>query len=478
MLNQGNAEFFAALRRREFSRLDALGLAYLDSTGSALYGESQLRAQHELLRDGCFGNPHSEHAPSRRSTETIERAREAVLGFLGADPASHSVIFTANTTAAIKLVAESYPFARRSSCLLAADNHNSVNGLREYARRAGAEVAYLPLDATLHLADPEDTLAKAAAGGLLAFPAQSNFSGVCHPLALVARAKERGLDVLLDIASHAASHPVSLADCPADFVALSFYKLFGLPTGLGALVARREALGRLRRPWFAGGTVLYASVDPPGHRLRSAAAGFEDGTPNFLAIAALAAGFALLDEVGMPRLERRIASLTALLLERLSALRHPSGGPLVRIYGPATLAGRGGTVAFNVLDREGRAVPYWIVEERSREAGIALRGGCFCNPGAAQAALELDGEASAHCFSRLGDDFTPERFAACLDQPVGAIRISLGMANDRQDVERALGLVASFAERRAATNWSASSGVSTQRSSPRSTSTALRKSLA
>jgi selenocysteine lyase/cysteine desulfurase len=478
MLNRADERFFAALRRREFSRLDSLGLAYLDATGSALYGESQLRAQHELLRDGCFGNPHSEHAPSRRSTETIERARESLLGFLGADPATHAVVFTANATAAIKLVAESYPFAPGSRCLLAADNHNSVNGLGEYARRAGAEVAYLPLDGTLRLDDPDDVLGKAAGRGVLAFPAQSNFSGVRHPLALVARAKERGLDVLLDIASHAASHPVSLADCPADFAVLSFYKLFGLPTGLGALVARRDALARLRRPWFAGGTVLYASVDPPGHRLRPDAAGFEDGTPDFLAIATLAAGFALLEEVGMVRIERRVASLTALLLEGLSALRRPSGGPLVRIYGPTTLAGRGGTVTFNVLGRDGRAVPYWTVEERAREAGVAVRGGCFCNPGAAQAALGLDGEASARCFERLGDDFTPERFAACLEQPVGAIRISPGMANDRQDVERALELVASFAERSAATNPSASSGVSTQRSSSRSTSTALRKSLA
>jgi selenocysteine lyase/cysteine desulfurase len=477
MLSRTDETFFAALRRREFSRLDALGLAYLDSTGSALYGESQLRAHDELLRESCFGNPHSEHAPSRRSTETIERAREAVLGFLGVDPRTHSVVFTANTTAAIKLVAESYPFAPGTSCLLAADNHNSVNGLREYAARAGAALDYLPLDGHLHLADPEDAFAETAPG-LFALPAQSNFSGVCHPLSLVGRAKERGLDVLLDIASYAATHPVSLADCPADFVALSFYKLFGLPTGLGALVARREALARLRRPWFSGGTVLYASVDPHGHRLRGDAPGFEDGTPNFLGIAALAAGFDLLQEVGMARLERRVASLTSFLLEKLQALRYPGGGPLARIYGPATLAARGGTVAFNVLDRDGRAVPYWIVEERARAVGVAVRGGCFCNPGAAQAALGLDGDASERCFTRLKDDFTPARFAACLGEPVGAVRISLGLPNDRQDVERALGLVASFAERSAAMNPSASSGVSTQRSSSRSTSTALRKSLA
>ena len=70
---------FAELRAREFSRLDAKHQVYLDYTGSALYGESQLRAHHELLREGLFGNPHSEHGPSRASAAVIDAAREMVL---------------------------------------------------------------------------------------------------------------------------------------------------------------------------------------------------------------------------------------------------------------------------------------------------------------------------------------------------------------------------------------------------------------
>ncbi|HEX3766018.1 MAG TPA: aminotransferase class V-fold PLP-dependent enzyme [Kofleriaceae bacterium] len=438
---------FAALRAREFARLDARGLAYLDYAATALYGASQVRAHHALLAGGVLGNPHSESAPSRDAAAAIERARRQVLAWFDADDATHDVCFTANASAAIKLVAESYRFGPRAQLVLSADNHNSVNGLREYARRAGAAVTILPLDAELRLADPEPRLAECAArgGGLVALPAQSNFSGVCHPLALVARARALGFDVLLDAAAFAPSHPLSLRACPADFAVVSFHKLFGYPTGAGALIARRDALARLARPWFAGGTVAYASVGADMHRLHPGHAGFEDGTPDFLGLAALPAGFALLTEVGMPRLSAHVARLTRALLDDLVALRHACGAPVVQLYGPPGSAGRGGTVALNVRDPRGDVVPYRVVEGRAREAGVAVRGGCFCNPGAAEAAFGLDPAALAACLAASGDDVSPLRIAGCLGRPVGAVRLSLGLATSRRDIARAVAVLASFA---------------------------------
>ena len=437
----------AALRAREFARLDARGLAYLDYAATALYGASQLRAHHAMLAAGVFGNPHSESAPSRTAAAAIDRTRRQVLAWFDVTDATHDACFTANASAAIKLVAESYRFGPRAQLVLAADNHNSVNGIRAYARRAGAAVAILPLDAELRLADPGPRLAERAAhgGGLVALPAQSNFSGVRHLLALVGRARALGFDVLLDAAAFAPTHPLSLRACPADFAVVSFHKLFGYPTGVGALIARRDALARLARPWFAGGTVAYASVGADVHRLHPGHAGFEDGTPDFLGIAALPAGFALLAEVGPSRLAAHVARLTRQLLDELTALRHPGGAPLVRLYGPAGTAERGGTVALNVCDARGEIVPYPVVEARARDAGVALRGGCFCNPGAAEAAFGLEPHALAACLAASGDDASPVRIAACLGRAVGAVRLSLGLANNPRDVARAVAVIASFA---------------------------------
>jgi selenocysteine lyase/cysteine desulfurase len=452
-------EGFAALRAREFARLDAHGHAYLDYAATALYGASQLRAHHALLADGVFGNPHSESAPSRASSAVIERARRQVLGWFDVDESTHEVCFTANASAAIKLVGESYPFGPHAAFVLAADNHNSINGVREYARRAGASLRVLPLDAELRLDAPEPRLADQAmhGGGLVALPAQSNFSGVRHPLALVARARALGFDVLLDAAAFAPSHTLSLRACPADFTVLSFHKLFGYPTSVGALVARRDALAKLRRPWFAGGTVAFASTGADLHRLHRGYEGFEDGTADFLGVAALAPGFALLSEVGMPRLAAHVARLTRHLLDELAALHHRNGMPLVRIYGPGghdapgSLRGtrgtrdRGGTVAFNLCDAHGEPIPYTAVEARARAAGVALRGGCFCNPGAAEAAFGLPAAALAACLAASGDEFSLTRLAACLGRAVGAVRLSLGLVNNRTDLERAVAVMASFA---------------------------------
>jgi selenocysteine lyase/cysteine desulfurase len=447
-LPAGDASFdFAALRAREFARLDARGQAYLDYAATALYGASQLGAHCALLEAGVFGNPHSESAASRASSQLIERARHQVLAWFDVDEASHEVCFTANASAATKLIAESYPFGPRAQLILAADNHNSVNGIREYARRAGAARHVLPLDNELRLDDADARLAEHArrGPGLFALPAQSNFSGVRHPLALVARARALGFDVLVDAAAFAPSHVLSLRACPADFAVVSFHKLFGLPTSVGALIARREALGRLQRPWFAGGTVAYASVGADTHRLHPGHEGFEDGTADFLGIAALAPGFALLDEVGMPRLADHVAGLTQYLLDELAALRHRNGAPLVQLYGPRTLRDRGATIAFNVTDARGQPVPYAAVEARARDAGVALRGGCFCNPGAAEAAFGLDAAGIAACLAGNGDDVSIPRMAACLGRAVGAVRLSLGLANNLADLRRAVAVVASFA---------------------------------
>src|SRR5205823_10856269 len=142
------------------------------------------------------------------------------------------------------------------------------------------------------------------------------------------------------------------------------------------------------------------SVQLGRHRLRGLHEGFEDGTANFLDIAALGAGFDLLQRAGMSAIAVHVRTLTGDLLARLGAVRHANGQPAVRVYGPED-GGRGGAVAFNVLDRFGVVVRYQLVERRADAAGVHVRGGCFCNPGAAEAAFRLDAPRMEACFDRL-----------------------------------------------------------------------------
>lgn len=81
------------------------------------------------------------------------------------------------------------------------------------------------------------------------FPAQSNFNGRRYDLNLIERIQNNNLDglpnqkqwfVCVDAASYASTSTLSLRIWKPDFVVISFYKLFGFPTGLGALLIKKD----------------------------------------------------------------------------------------------------------------------------------------------------------------------------------------------------------------------------------------------
>jgi molybdenum cofactor sulfurtransferase len=104
--------------------------------------------------------------------------------------------------------------------------------------------------------------------------------------------------VLLDAAAFVSTHPLDLTAVKPDFVPVSFYKLFGYPTGLGALIVRKQAVAVLHKVYFGGGSVDYCTAEDAWHVLSDAPAGLEDGTLGYLGIAALKHGFNLLDQLG------------------------------------------------------------------------------------------------------------------------------------------------------------------------------------
>ena len=171
-----------------------------------------------------FGNPHSLNPTSAASTELVERARARVLEFFRAAPEEYVAIFTPNATGALRLVGEAYPFRRGDRFLLTFDNHNSVNGIREFERARGAETTYVPsvppelrVDERLLARYLTDTIGDHH--NLFAYPAQSNFSGVQHPLEWIEQAQAHGWDVLLDAAAYVPTNRLDLGRWHPDFVA-------------------------------------------------------------------------------------------------------------------------------------------------------------------------------------------------------------------------------------------------------------------
>ena len=430
------------LRATEYGRLDATGNVYLDYTGGSLYAESQLDEHVRMLREGVYGNPHSANPTSSAATAMVERARTAVLRHFNAPESEYACVFTPNATGAIRLVGEAYPFER---FLATFDNHNSVNGLREFARAKGAATAYVPVVAPeLRVARLADHLDEADGPSLFAYPAQSNFSGVKHPLEWIDVAHEQGWDVLLDCAAFAPTSRLDLSTWQPDFVAVSFYKMFGYPTGLGALIARRRTLERLRRPWFSGGTVVAANVQGDLVVPHSGHAGFEDGTVDYLGIPAVEIGLRHIERIGIDTIAQRVESLGGWLLEAMQRLEHSDGSPALRVYGPATWDRRGGTIAFNFLHPDGRVVDERLVDRVAAEHNISLRTGCFCNPGAGEVAFSISKERLAE---RFEEGMSFDDYLELVGMPTGgAVRVSLGIATNFADVYRFMEFATEFTD--------------------------------
>jgi molybdenum cofactor sulfurtransferase len=438
------------LRKSEYERLDAGGHVYLDYTGGGLYARSQLEEHLALLREGVFGNPHSVNPTSTATTELVERAREAVLRFFHASPNEYVAIFTPNATGALRLVGEAYPFRPGDRFLLTFDNHNSVNGIREFARARGAETTYVP-SVPPHLRVDETVLprylteVRGEHHNLFAYPAQSNFSGVQHPLEWIEHAHDQGWDVLLDAAAFVPTNRLDLSRSHPDYVCVSFYKMFGWPTGVGALIARREALAKLERPWFSGGTVVAAFVQREWYQSAPGAAHFEDGTVNYLNLPAVEIGLRFLDGIGIERIHTHVQAHAEALLRTLDGLRHPDGSPAATVYGPRNLDRRGATIAFNFLHQDGRIVDERYVDRVAQRHQISLRTGCFCNPGAGEVAFTIARETLVG--GEFGEGMTLDDYVAAIGLPSGgAVRASLGVATNSTDIELFARFAAEFVD--------------------------------
>jgi molybdenum cofactor sulfurtransferase len=439
------------LRATEYARIDAHGDVYLDYTGGSVYAQSQLDEHMRLLQESVYGNPHSVNPTSSASTQLVENARAAVLRYFNADESEYECIFTPNATGALRLVGEAYPFGPDDQFLATFDNHNSVNGIREFAHAKGAGSAYVPLEAPdLRVADGllERYLDEAAGEGrhnLFAYPAQSNFSGVKHPLEWIVPAQERGWDVIVDAAAFVPTNRLDLSVWRPDFVPVSFYKMFGYPTGLGALLARRSTLEKLHRPWFSGGTVVAANVQAEMVVPESGHALFEDGTVNYLGIPAIAIGLRHLERIGIDTVSRRVDALGAWLLEALQGVRHSNGEPATRVYGPTTWDRRGGTISFNFLHPHGAVVDERFVDIVAEAHNISIRTGCFCNSGAGETAFSISKD------TLIGAEFAEgmilDDYIRLVGMPTGgAVRVSLGLATNFTDVYRFVSFATDFVD--------------------------------
>ena len=436
--NSNSDIFFSKLRKTEYSRLDDQRHVYLDYTGGNIFPKSLLDGHRRFLEKNIYGNPHSNNPTSQLSGFYINKTRERVVEYFNAK--DYYCVFTANASAALQIVGERYRFSSDSILLLTADNHNSVNGIREYCKNKGGSVSYCSMNEGELSINEEYLNAQLRAyadkkNKIFAYPAQSNASGVKHSLSWIKKAQSQGWDVLLDVAAFVPSSKLDLTEIAPDFVCLSFYKMFGYPTGIGCLLIKRSAFGKLKKPWFAGGTVSLVSVNCNNHFLLEDAEKFENGTVNYLDIPAVSSGLDFMDQIGIENIRSRVKELTSFLTGHTLNLKHRNGLPLIKIYGSTNIENRGGTIMMNFFDSNGLQYPYPYIQASANKKLISLRAGCFCNPG-------ID-EINSHITAQELNNYFDNRTAADYDDMTsflgklrGAIRVSVGIPTTKRDIER------------------------------------------
>ncbi len=353
------------------------------------------------------------------ATEVFDRAHDVVGRFVGADPATATVVFTKNTTECVNKLAHRFPFSPGDVVITTRMEHHS----NDLPWRRSARVIHAGITGDGHLdLDQVRTELRRHRGKvrLVAVNGASNITGICSPIhELAAWAHEAGAKIFVDAAQLAPHRAIDMLpdDDPRhiDFLALSAHKLYA-PFGTGALVGPRTFFEQGDPDMVGGGVVDVVTLEraewnKPPHKE-------EAGSPNVIGGVALAEAVAVLQSVGMDAIAAHEQKLLAYAYAKLRAMDR------ITLYGPtADLSDKVGVITFNVRGMHNGLVAAII----GTEGGIGVRNGCFCAHPYVKELLNVTPEEDRR--------FTQEVLSGNKSNMPGMVRASLGCYNTEDDID-------------------------------------------
>nr|XP_003703471.2 PREDICTED: molybdenum cofactor sulfurase 1 isoform X1 [Megachile rotundata] len=452
----------------EFSRIKEE--CYLDHAGATLYSDTQIKNIAADLHHSLYANPHSIGGASNITQDIIERMRYLILNHFHTSSEEYSVIFTSGATESLKIVADTFLFHKDQTTnvlsssghfVYTQDNHTSVLGMREVVVKRGVKITCLSHDNAFKILNyplnPLSSCSQQDSNSLFVYSAQCNFSGLKYPLKWIKNVHDGVLSntvndtstkwyVLLDAAGFASTNDLDLSTFKPDFVSLSFYKMFGYPTGIGALLVKNSSADVLQKVYYGGGTVDVSLSSEMYHvKRKSLHERFEDGTVPFLSIISLRHGFDILSSITMEAISKHVFSLAKFLYKSLLMLHHSNGQPVVKLYSDTVYEDcnlQGGIIAFNLIRSNGEYVGYMEVLHVAALFKIHLRTGCFCNPGACQRHLTLSNN---DILQNYDSGYVCGGATDLINgKPTGAVRVSFGYMSTLKDVQTLLHMIEEY----------------------------------
>lgn len=371
---------------------EAQGQTYLDSAATTQKPQALIDALTGYYTSGTANVHRAQHRAAERATHAFENSRIKVAHWLNAQGPTE-IVFTHGATEALNLLAYGLEHLLQDDdeiVVSALEHHANLLPWQQLARRRGAKLVVLPLndqgqidlEAASRLIGPRTRL--------LAVSQLSNVLGDWLPLAqLLPMAKAQGALTIVDGAQGVVHGRHDMQTLACDFYVFSSHKLYG-PEGIGVLYGRDESLLQVRH-WQYGGEMVRLA-DFQSAEFHAPPLGFEAGTPPIGAVIGLGA---TLDYLSRPDGNAAASYEQALHRQLLEGL---SARPGIRLLGRPQVA-----LASFTVD----GVHHGDLAHLLTEQGIAVRSGSHC----AQPLMKW-----------LGVE--------------GAIRVSLGLYNDSDDLQR------------------------------------------
>jgi cysteine desulfurase/selenocysteine lyase len=389
---------------------------FLDNAASTPAFKSVLAAVTEFL-PWYSGVHRGTGYKARVATTVFDETRKVVGGFVGSDPGRDVVVYGANTTGLINMLAARLAPDPDGVVVTTLMEHHS----NDLPWRKHGNVVYVGTDERggIRMDDLREVIARHSGRvRLVAVSGASNVTGFINPIhEIAALAHEAGAMILVDAAQLVAHRPVRMRshDDPGhlDFVVFSGHKIYA-PFGIGALIGPAAFFREGSPALVGGGAVAYVGqdevewADPPHSE--------EAGSPNVAGAVALAEALRVLGSVGMDR----VASHERELIEYCTAgaLKIPG----ITLYGPVDEPDiKVGVLPFTLSGLDHALVATIL----STEGGVGVRNGNFCAQIYMRGLLKVSAETEK-----------ANRAMSCDSASLpGMVRASLGCYNNREDVD-------------------------------------------
>lgn len=306
------------------------------------------------------------HYLSETATNAYEAARKTVRHFLNAKE-DREIIFTANVTDSINLVAHAYGRAFLAEgdeiIITHLEHHANIVPWQMLGEEKGVKLRVAPInDAGEVILEEYERLFNARTK-LVSITHVSNALGTINPVkAMIDIAHRHGVPIMIDGAQAVQHMPVDVQALDCDFYAFTGHKIFG-PTGIGVLYGKAALLEKMKP--FRGGGDMILSVTFEKTTYNTIPFKFEAGTPPIAQAIQLATALDYVTDIGLDRIAAHEHDLLTYATERITNL----GG--VRIYGQAKH--KSAVISFYVGDVHPHDVGTLLNGE-----GVAVRTGHHC----------------------------------------------------------------------------------------------------